>query len=68
MLVDGCYKRPPIVQVAVHLYHPIQFRAVVVTLGNRHILPVPSALERGIDREQALVGGIHRGTDIEVAR
>ena len=59
--VDCLQEAPPVVLVVVNLDD-----VVFLCVSNRHIHPVPTALEGRVDGEQALVAGVHRGPDVQV--
>ena len=55
----------PMVVLTVHIECEICLFLFVVNLD---ILHFPTAFERRVHREEALVGGVHRGVDVQVGR
>ena len=62
-VINSLKEFPPIILSTVHFNHP-----VLTSITYWHIIPVPTALEGRIYREEALVAGIHGCPDIEVVR
>ena len=62
LLVHFIQERSPRVLLTFHFYSPLLYFRI-----DRYILPIPTAFESRVDREQTLVAGIHGCPDIEVA-
>ena len=62
-VINSLKEFPPIILSTIHFNHPF-----LTSITYWHIIPVPTALEGRIYREEALVAGIHGCPDIEVVR